>query len=102
MRTHRFDNLQLVVTHLNASVGKVVSIESLAQSLLEGSLANIKNKTAAAMIASLFVEASPEMIVACAREAGANIESVNNLYLETVAGNIGSSSAWEDALEWLL
>jgi hypothetical protein len=94
--------LDLVVTHLNASIGKVVSSDQLAAALKAGSLSAIADPLAAAAVAYLFVEISPALIARCARFTGADLVRVNCLYLETLEDRLPRVLAWEESVEHLL
>lgn len=95
-------HLDLAVTHLNASLGPVLNAEQLAVALRSGSCKDATTSTAAAAISSLFVELSPTTILQCAVDAGADLHKVNALYLESLAGFMPPSPAWEASVEHLL
>lgn len=95
-------HLDLAVTHLNASIGPALNAEQLAAALRSGSCKGASTSTAAAAISSLFVELTPNIILQCAAEAGADLHQVNALYLESLADFMPPSSEWEASVEHLL
>ncbi|APW45636.1 hypothetical protein [Rhodoferax antarcticus] len=92
---------ELITAHLNAPYGAVITVDDLAQSLRTGQR---KARTAAgnAVLAYLFTELEPRLIVTCAQEVGANVSSAHSLYLDTLAHAAHPSPAWERAVaDWL-
>lgn len=90
--------LSLVVTHLNASTGPVLSVRALAWALRSGTAhAQDRDPAGSAAILSLFIEATPHQILSCINEAGAGIESADRLYQEALADNTPRAHAWEQA-----
>lgn len=94
-------NTGLVVTHLNAPYGLVVTEEDLARSLRTGKIV-ADNAAARAVIAQVFIETEPRLLVQCAREIGVPIAKVNALYRDTLANGAPANPAWEKAMELLL
>lgn len=94
--------VEVAVTHLNASIGRVLSAEQLSAALKAGSLSAIDDPTASAAAAYLFVETSPSLIAACARAAGADLAHAHMLYRETLEQHMARVPAWEQSLEHLL
>lgn len=99
-------NLDLAVSHLNASVGSVLTAEQLAVALRAGSAHHAHHAppsaTAAALISSMFTELGPGLILRCAVEAGADVQHVNQLYEEALADAIPRAPAWEQSVEHFL
>lgn len=103
LRASPCSNLELAVTHLNASVGPILSIAQLAKALREGSIgATADSPTAAALVGYLFIEIDPRLISLCAREAGSDVSHANMLYQETLRHHLPRVAAWEKAMEYLL
>lgn len=97
------DSLGLAVTHLGASTGPVLTSAQLAESLRAGSAAALSDAPAAcALVRYLFVEVEPCLIAACARQAGANLQLANQLYLENLRHAMPRVRAWEQAVAHLL
>ena len=94
--------LELAVTHLNASIGRVLSTEQLAAALRSGSLRAIQDPIASAAAAYLFVETAPSLIAACAAESGADLAHANMLYRETLGEHLAQAPAWEQSVEHML
>ena len=95
-------NLQLCVTHLNASVGERLNQQQLTQAFKQGSVGSLSDRTAAALIGSAFAELSPQTIVLAARESGADIAQVNALYAESLLAHQPRVPSWERAVaHWL-
>ena len=93
--------LELAVTHLNACVGPVVTVEHLVQALRAGSVAGLDARTAA-VVSYLFVELEPALIARCAREAGSDLRRANELYKESPADNLPRNLCWEEAIAHLV
>lgn len=92
-------NLELAVGHLNASLGRVLTVEQLASALRAGSVRRTSpSPAAAALISSLFTELAPNLILRCAAEAGADVEQVNQLYEEALADALPRAPAWETSV----
>lgn len=93
--------LQLAVTHLNAPVGSVVTVEHLAQALRAGSVAGLDERRAA-IVSYLFVELDPALIARCAYEAGSHLRRANELYKESLADHLPRVPQWENAVAHLV
>lgn len=93
--------LQIAVTHLNAPVGEILTVEQLAQALRTGTVAGLEPKPAA-LVSYLFVELEGHLIASCAAEAGASLRTVNQLYEESLRGHIPRAPAWEEAIAHLI
>jgi hypothetical protein len=103
MSTQTQSNLQMVVAHMNASVGPILSTEQLATALRTGSVQAIQESpVAAGLMAYLFVEVEPRLIALSAHEAGADIVLANQLYKEGLAKGMPRVSAWEESIGHLL
>ncbi len=94
-------SLQLAVTHLNASVGPVLTVEDLARALTSGSLKGFNEKQAA-LLMYLFVEIEPSLIARCATEAGSDLRRANEIYKESLEAHLPRVLKWEQAVEHLL
>lgn len=88
--------LDLVVTHLNAPYGDLVSVDDLTAVLVGGTTTIIAEPAAAGILGRLFVEVSPALIGRCMVAAGATFTSVGALYAESIA-HCGRVPAWERA-----
>lgn len=98
-----FAALHLVTGHLNVPVGPVLSAAQLATALRAGSVAPLRDDPrAAALVSSLFVDASPDLILRAALEAAAPVSAVQRLYQETQADHLPRVPEWEEAVECLL
>lgn len=96
-------NLDMAATHLNASVGAVLSPLQLAAALQAASLDVLSDAPEAAAAASyLFVEIEPRMIALCAYESGTDIAHANRLYHDLLAHSMPRVPRWEAAVEALL
>jgi ABC-type amino acid transport substrate-binding protein len=96
-------SLGLAVTHLNASVGAVLTAEQLAQALRAGSVDALHDEpTAAALVAYLFVELNPRLIALCAFEADTDVAHAHQLYQEGLLHAMPRVAAWENAIQYLL
>ena len=94
--------LSLVVTHLNASTGPLLTVHELAAALCSGSAYGAgQSPQASALILSLFHEATPHQILSCLDEVGADIASVERLYQQARADNMPAAPAWEQATRHL-
>lgn len=93
----------MAVTHMNAPVGSVLTIEQLAKALRTGSVDAITDSpTAAALVSYLFVELDPRLIVLCAYEAGTDVAHANMLYQEGQRNLMPRVHAWEKSIEYML
>jgi hypothetical protein len=97
------NHLSLAVTHMNASVGAVLTTEQLTQVLRTGSIeAIIDSPTAAALVSYLFIELDPQLIVLCAYEAHSDALHANMVYQASLALGMPRVHAWEKSIEYLL
>jgi len=87
--------LDLAVTHLNASIGPVLSSEQLANALRTGVIATLPDLAAGA-VSYLFVEIEPRVIALCAIEAGTDIHHANCLYERLLKDLLPRVSGWEE------
>ncbi len=95
--------LSIAVTHLNVPYGKIVSVEDFALALRNGTTqVDGISDSSAAIIASAFVETTPNLLMRCIREAGASIQSANELYKESIRDNMPRCPEWEEAVKNLL
>ena len=98
--TGNHDAIDMAVMHLNVSAGPVVRPEHLIKALRSGSVHGLP-LGAGALILSLFNEISPELLLRCVHEAGADIRNAKDLYHEAVSDNLPKSDRWERAVEHL-
>ncbi|MBS9405378.1 hypothetical protein KG088_17340 [Halomonas sp. TRM85114] len=95
--------LSIAVTHLNVPYGDIVSEKDFALALRNGTTqVDGISESSAAIIASTFVETTPNLLMRCIREAGASIKSANELYNETLRDNMPRCPEWEEAVQNLL
>jgi hypothetical protein len=93
--------LMLAVTHLNASVGAIVTVEHLVKALRAGTVEGLDARTAA-VLSYLFLELEPALVARCVREAGSDLRRANELYKETLAGKLQRNPRWEEAIAHLI
>lgn len=95
----RNSKLDLAAGHLNTPVGPLVKPEHLALALREGSVSHVhaggRTEAVRGLLLTLFIEADPALILGCAREAGADLESVNRLYNEAIHDHLPRVKDWE-------
>lgn len=85
----------MIATHLNAPYGKVISEQDVIDSLRGGNFL-ADNKVANAILSAIFLENSIDLILRCAREVNAPIESVNRLYKESINLTGHPCADWEN------
>ena len=103
MQIERSNSLGLAVTHMNAPVGSVLTIEQLSKALRAGSADAITDSpTAAALVSYLFVELDPRLIVLCAYEAGTDVAHANMIYQESLSRSMPRVHAWEKSIQYML
>lgn len=90
--------VDLIVGHLNAPYGTVVTAEDVAAALSQGRIDAVVNPEGRALVASMFIECAPHSIAAAALEVGAGLENVASLYRSCVESGEARSSAWEGAM----
>lgn len=86
----------LISGHLNAPYGRIVCEQDVIESLKNGCL-SAKTKAANDILAALFLEVSPSLILRCVREISASQEAVENLYSQSVQLTCLRYMAWEEA-----
>ncbi len=95
----RNSKLDLAVGHLNTPVGPLVKPEHLALALREGSVSHVqagsRTEAVRGLLLTLFVETAPALILGCAREAGADLCSVDRLYQEAISDHLPRVKDWE-------
>ena len=92
--------LDLAATHLNASVGPIVTAAHIAEALRAGSLAPLADAPdVEAMVSYLFIELKPQLIARCAIEAGVTLIQAHALYLDTLAKRVPRVPRWESDME---
>lgn len=91
----------LVATHLNAPYGPIVAEEDIARSFRAGRVMTRSSK-ASAIMAHLFIEIEPRLVVQCAREIGVPLSMVDALYRDTLDLGAPVCPPWELAVEHLL
>jgi hypothetical protein len=95
------NSLQLIVGHLNTSVGNQLTEEQLASALKLGKLSE-KKGDGSALLSYLFLETEPRLIALCVLETNSTIERANALYLDTLTHHAPRSPAWELSIGHLL
>lgn len=88
----------MIATHLNVPYGRIVSAHDVALSLMSGRL-SASTKEANAILSALFIETAPRLILRCAREEGASLDAVRQLYQETLTQGEMRSPEWEGATQ---
>lgn len=86
----------MIATHLNAPYGPIVSAQDVATSLATGQLSAATEKSNA-ILEALFTEVSPDLILRCADEIHASLETVKQLYRQTLERGVMRSPEWEQA-----
>lgn len=76
----------LIATHLNTSVGSILTAKDIIQSLEAGHLCASSDQSNA-LICSIFTEMEPRLILQCATENNISVSQANNLYLDTLKNN---------------
>lgn len=102
MQNERADSLGLAVTHMNTSVGRVLTKEELIKALRAGSVNAIDSPTSAAAINYLFVELDPQLIVSCAYDAGSDVAHANMIYQEGLLHAMPRVPIWEESIKYML
>lgn len=93
-------SLSMAAGHLNASVGPVLDIGTLAAALQLGSVHEAgASPDAAALISTLFVELTPDLILRCAAEANSDVFAANALYQEALEDMLPPVPEWERAIQ---
>ena len=73
----------LIAMHLNAPYGPIVSEKDVIDSLKSGKFSS-SSQAANDILAAIFLETSPRLILRCARETGATLEAIHRLYLGSI------------------
>jgi hypothetical protein len=95
--------INLVVTHMNAPCGPVLSREHLEMVLLAGTLEVLEdNDRVKALLYWLFIENSPRLIVKSTREAGSKVVLANKLYEEIVRFGQHRVPEWEESIQYMI
>ncbi|MDI5889492.1 hypothetical protein [Halomonas rhizosphaerae] len=90
--------LSIAVTHLNTPYSVTVTTKQLALALRHGTVhLDEITEQEGAIIATVFTESTPNLIMLCIKEAGATIESAQTLYKEAIK-NWHRSPEWEEAV----
>lgn len=89
--------LGLIVTHLNAPVGPILTVAHLQAVLNAGSLAAVAHEppVITALLSSLFVEISPPLILRAMIEVGSDHQRLQRLYQETLALGLPAVPYWQ-------
>ena len=69
----------LIATHLTAPYGPLVSETDVIDSLKSGCF-SASSQAANDILAAIFLETSPRLILRCARETGTSLEAIQRLY----------------------
>lgn len=91
---------QLIATHMNVPYGRVVSAADVVASLKAGRLL-APSKFANEILAGLFVEMEPRLILRCAQQENVAISNVQRLYEDTVRVGLMPAPAWEETMKAL-
>ncbi|ARP95398.1 hypothetical protein CAL15_13975 [Bordetella genomosp. 13] len=96
--------LNLIATHLNAPYGAVVRPQDVAAAFRTGNLDSVfASDLAKELLATMFVELSPEIVGRACFEAGVRLEEAQALYEHVRKEWDGPRSlTWEEALEGVL
>lgn len=86
----------LIANHMNVPYGQIVSEEDVAESFRHGKL-SASSLEANGILAPFFNEIEPSLIIRCARELGVSLQTINDLYEDTLSRGFCSSPAWEKA-----
>lgn len=86
----------LIANHMNVPYGRIVSAEDVEASFIKGYLAG-HSREANGILAPLFNEIEPSLILRCAQEVKAPLEMVNRLYAHTLSLGFMPSPEWEMA-----
>lgn len=86
----------LIANHMNVPYGPIVSPSDVVASFRNGCL-SASNETANAILAALFNEVEPSLILRCAKEVSASLETLNCLYSQTLSLGLMPSPEWEAA-----
>ncbi|CAB5713652.1 Uncharacterised protein [Delftia tsuruhatensis] len=87
----------LIATHMNAPYGRVLSAQDVVVSLQQGHLSAACGD-ANDILAMLFTEVDPSLILQCAAQENVPLASVNRLYEETLCLGGMKSAAWEQTV----
>lgn len=89
--------LDLIVTHLNAPVGQVLTPAHLQAVLTAGSFAAVTHAppVVGALLASLFVEISPPLILRAMIAVGGDHDRLHHLYQESLAMGMPEVAYWQ-------
>jgi len=90
----------LIVGQMNAPYGHVLDEQAVCNSLRNGKL-SAGSEAADAILAAMFCEMEPQLIVRCAVENRVPIAQVNRLYQETLTHGFVRCPDWEQAVEAL-
>ncbi len=91
----------LIATHMNVPYGRIVSVQDVVASLRAGRM-SAATKEANEILAALFIENAPDLILRCADEEGVSITTVRQLYQDTLARGLMPVLAWEEATRALM
>jgi hypothetical protein len=95
--------LNLVVAHMNAPCGPVLTREHLESVLKAGTLEVLgDNERVKSLVYYLFVENAPMLIVKSAREAGSGAVLANKLYEEIIRLGHRRVPEWEESVRYLI
>ncbi|WP_323011608.1 hypothetical protein [Castellaniella sp.] len=93
----------LLVGHLNAPYGPILTVESLRLAVADGSCRAIGiPEDQQALLAPMFVECAPALIGRACIHLGFDIRHAHALYLEWLAHGGQKVGRWEDAMRDLL
>jgi len=73
----------LIATHLNAPYGPIVSESDVIASLKNGCF-SASSQAGNDILAAIFLETSPRLLLRCAHETGASLEAILKLYRSSI------------------
>ena len=87
----------LIATHMNAPYGRIVSERDVVTSMQCGRL-SASNKASNAILAALFIEVAPDLILRCAKQEQVTLQALEQLYKETLSLGLVPVPDWEKAV----
>ena len=90
----------LIATHMNVPYGKILTSQDIIASFKSGNF-EAATEEGRSLLAWLFVEVQPGLILKCASEIQAPLENVNRLYQRTRELGLHRIPEWEYAVATL-
>lgn len=94
--------LSMLSGHLSVSTAARVSAGQIAVALETGHLSAIGDSHARALVAGVFSEHDPDLILRATSEAGGTPATANALYLESLADGMPCCPGWERLMSEIL